>query len=221
MSIGHNTKLSTVILRITTDGPQRSHRRIRGCRSSAPLRVQRRDWAGSIGRHRVWYRHVSPNMTVLARRVRRTNREPTCVLFGAQRRATWASVGKPGRATRVHQGATVFDLRTLAGATVEVWRVLRAQRTPTSVPGGCNGRCLEHPSDMWNPSSGCPSDTTAKESACSFGQDEPRSRTTFGFRGSTRTSGFLAACRQSDSSCSDPARTGRSGQPSICGRTFE
>ena len=100
------------------------------------------------------------------------------MLFGAQGPANWASVdasvdlvcssererlftgvsGQPGRATRVHQGARVLDLRTLAGATVGASSIHRTWRNPT--PGG-------------------PSGIAAKGAACSFGQDEPRSPTPF------------------------------------------
>jgi hypothetical protein len=136
------------------DGRHRAHR-IRGCRFSGPSPVYRKDWADSAGHQRVWFWDVSPNVTVLARRVHRATGEHSNAVFGAQRCATCASVGAtcrlcplfgaegagervplgiPDRETCVHQGATVFDLRTLAGAMVEVSRVLRAQRTPTCVP---------------------------------------------------------------------------------------
>lgn len=146
-------------------------------------------------------RGVPPNMTVLAQRVHRTSREDSSAFFGAQWKTTWASVdamflvpsalrgsgsdggasmGNPGRATRVHQGATVLlpayscgcngwclerplgatdsDQRAFAGATVGDPSVLRISR---------------------NPSPGCPSGIEVQGAACSFGQDGPRFPTPF------------------------------------------
>jgi hypothetical protein len=225
------------------DGRHRAHR-IRGCRSNGPSPVYWQDWADSAGHQRVWFWDVSPNVTVLARRVHRATGEHSNAVFGAQRCATCASVGAtcrlcplfgaegvgeraplgiPGRATCVHQGATVFDLRTLAGAKVEVSRVLRAQRASTCVPWRVQWSALRAPFGQTDPIAGLSFGHQGQHGpARSFGQDEPRSRTTFGRSGVTDDRWVPSGLSPNrDPGCSDPARAGHSGQPSMCGRIFE
>lgn len=159
MSIRTQRQLSIAILRVTTDGTQRTFR-IRGCRSNAPYRVWRTDWAGPAGHHRVWKRSVSPSMTVLARRV---------------------LMGIPGRGKRVHQGATVLVHRTLAGATGKVWRVHRAQWVPTRALLPVQRSVPRAPIGHTEPSTGLSFGHYGQHGPeCSFGQDGPRSRTTLG-----------------------------------------
>ena len=130
--------------------------------------------------------------------------------------------GQSGWATCVHQGATVPGRRTLAGAKVRVWRVHRAQRNPITVPLRVQRSVPRAPFGHAKPIAGLSFGHHGQSGpACSFGQDESRSRAPFAVFGITGDKWVPEVCRQPDPGLSDPARTGRSGQPSISGRTFE
>jgi hypothetical protein len=176
--------------------------RIRGCRSNAPSRVRRTGWAGPAGHHRVWKRSVSPNMTVLARRV----------LTGIPGQGKACPSGRngpgPPHCSRCNgqglarpSGAKGSNHRTLAGATVGAWSTHRAHRTQ-------HRAVLRAPrpirSDVF---------VRARRTAVSDNLRE--------VRGHRRHVCFPKVCRHRDPGCSDPAWAGHSGQPSNSGRTYE
>lgn len=189
--------------RVTTDGPRCSFRtpevglacpyghnspasRVRSVSiGSGPERLAEHDGPGSTcppGKRGVRPRGLRSATSCNPRVHRRTVTAPPALRGSGVE--TPRVIGHPRPGNECPPDATGLGLRTLAGATNEVWSVHRAQRVATTAPWRVQRLVPRAPTGHSEPIAGLSIGHEGQHGpACSFGRDEPRPRTTFGLCG--------------------------------------